>query len=232
MGDHHPLKNILVTSWLGSPLAGEPPDLDGVLAWELANRLGMKHARKMGRWTPPEEIQDVPIPLAKMTVGKYDVYRCSAPILPEPLVPEWVDHMSKRFESSKLAMTIAPDERKTVLVASGPYKSRFAPVRVRLVDRVCWFVRGDREGINKLLKSVKAIGTHRNIGYGWVYKWTYEEVDMDMSVFAPCKGKKVLMRTVPLNVPLEGVCGYKRSYGGWRPPYWHPAFHAEVAVPC
>ena len=226
------LNNWVVSCWLASPLAGEPPALDGILAWELANRLGMKHARKTGRWTPAAEIEDVPIPLAKRTVGGYELYCCSDPIIPTPLAPEWVDRTSKRFESSKMALIIAPEYRKSIMTASGPYKSRFVPERIRLVDRIVWLVRGDRKEINKLLKSIKAIGRKRDIGYGQVWKWTFDEIDQDYSIFAPHKGKKVLMKTIPLGAGLNNASGYKRSYGGWRSPYWHPEFQSEVAVPC
>jgi len=61
------IKNWKVTARLASPLAGEPPMLDAILVWELAKRLGMKHSKKMGRWTPADEIKEVPIPLAKRT---------------------------------------------------------------------------------------------------------------------------------------------------------------------
>jgi len=226
------IKNWLVSAWLASPIAGDPPELDAILAWELANRLGMKHAMKTGRWTPPDEILDVPIPLCKRTLGAYEVYCASAPILPPLDAPEWVERTSKRFESSKLALAIAPEHRKSVLTASGPYKSRFAPVRVRLAQRVCWLARGDRVEINKLLKSVHAIGPHRAIGYGRVWKWTFDEMPEDNSLYAPCRGKLVLMKTLPVAALADNVCGYRLSYGGWRPPYWHPGFFTDVAVPC
>ncbi|MCL1789847.1 MAG: hypothetical protein FWG40_00560 [Peptococcaceae bacterium] len=226
------LNNWLVSAWLSSPLAGDPPALDGVLGWELSCRLGMKHHKKAGRWTPPEEILDVPIPLAKRTLDGVGVYCCSDPIIPEPMAPEWVDRISKRFESSKMALVVAPDQRKSVMVASGPYKSRFAPERIRAVKRVCWFVRGERKGMNKLLKSVHSIGKHRAIGYGRVWTWSYEPAIEDYSIFANNKGKKVLMKTLPAKVNLENVCGYKKSFGGYRPPYWHPAFQTEVVTPC
>jgi len=225
------LKNWLVTAWLASPLAGEPPTLDGILAWEMALRLGMKHSGKTGRWTPLEEIPDVPIPLAQRTVSGKDVYCCSSPILPHPRA-EWEDHTSKRFESAKLALAIAPERRKLLLTASGPYKSRFVPVRVRLVDRVCWFVRGDRQETNKLLKRVLAIGQHRAIGYGLVHQWEFTETEEDYSIYAPQKGKLVLMRPIPTGSGLDNVCGYRMSYGGYKPPYWHPGNQCEVAVPC
>jgi CRISPR type IV-associated protein Csf3 len=224
------LANWKVTAWLCSPIAGEPPALDAILAWELAIRLGMKHANKCGRWTPAEEIEDIPLPLAKRSIGGVDVYCASNPIIPPS--EEWTDHVSKRFETSKLALQIAPELRKNVMTASGPLKSRFTPVRVRLVDQVCWFARGDRVQMNKLLKSIHAIGHLRGIGYGMVWQWEFEEMAEDFSIMAWQKGKKVLMKTLPIECGLDNVCGYRRSYGGWRPPYWHPAFQCEVAVPC
>ena len=226
------IKNWLISAWLASPLAGEPPAFDGILGWELAMRLGMKHANKTGRWTPAKEILDVPIPIAKRTIGGMDVYCCSNPIMSPLLAPEWVDRTSKRFESSKMAQIIAPEYRKSVMTASGPYKSRFVPERVRLVERVCWFVRGDRKEINKLLKNIHAIGRHRGIGYGLAWAWTFDDVEDDYSIFVPHKGKQVLMKTIPLGAGLENVCGYKKSFGAYRPPYWHPSFQREVAVPC
>ena len=226
------IKNWAVSAWLSSPLCGEPPAFDAILAWEMAFRLGMKHHNKTGRWTFPDDIKDVPIPLAQRTLDGRNVYCCSDPILPPLQAPEWVDHTTKRFESSKMALLIAPEHRKTLLTASGPYKSRFVPERVRLVDRVVWLVRGDREEMNKLLKSVRAIGRHRAIGYGSVWRWTFDEAAADNSIFAMQNGKPVLMRTMPMGPALDNACGYKRSYGGWRPPYWHPGFMCEVAVPC
>jgi len=245
MGDshgRHPLKNWLVSAWLSTPLCGDPPQLDAVLQWEMANRLGLKHAKKTGRWTPPDEIEDVPISLAKRTVNGRDIHCCSSPIIPplyaqeagyiEKIPSEWVDHTGKRFESAKMAGIIAPEYRKSVLTASGPYKQRFVPERVRLVPRVCWFLRGDREGINKLLIRIYALGRHRSIGYGAVWKWTFDEVANDYSIFTPCNGKIILMRILPVGEDLNNVCGYRLSFGGYRAPYWHPAYQTEVAVPC
>lgn len=226
------LKNWKVSAWLASPLAGDAPALDAILAWELAKRMGMKHHNKTTRATPIDEILDVPIPLAKRDISGDVVYCCSNPIVPEPTAPEWVERTTKRFDTSEIALLLDPSQRKNLLTASGPYKSRYAPVRVRLVPRVCWFVRGDRKEMNKLLKSVYAIGSHRNIGYGLVWKWEYEEVEADYSIYAMCRGKPVLMKTIPLGDGVENVCGYRRGYGAYRPPYWHPERQREVAIPC
>ena len=225
------VRNHKVTAWLASPLAGEPPMLDAILGDELACRLGNKHHKKTGRWTPVEELEDLPIPLAFSKIDGYKICHCSAPILPKPDA-EWTDNIAKRFNSSRIALLISPEHRKSVMTASGPYKSKFDMVRVRHVSQVCWFVRGSKEGFMRLLKAVSSIGAHRGAGYGQVWQWTAEEIEDDYSIFAPCKGKKVLMRPLPVQCNLDNVCGYRKSFGGWKPPYWHPGMQVRINTPC
>jgi len=220
------VKNYRVTAWLASPLAGEPPMLDAILGDELACRLGTKNKKKIGRWTPPSEIEKLPIPL----VHTNGIPHCSSPIIPKPAA-EWTAHIAKRFDSSRLATLISEENRKSVLTTSGPYKSRFQSVRVRLIDRVAWFLRGDKEQVNKLLKSIHAVGAHRGIGYGQVWEWTFDEMEDDYSIFAPYGGKKMLMRMLPAKYAVDGIVGYKRSYGAFLPPYWHGGNMHDIIVP-
>lgn len=225
------INNWKATAYLSTPLAFDPPALDALLEWELARRLGMKHHNKLTRNVPLSEIERVPIPLAQRTINGRDVYCCSDPIIPAPRA-EWSDHQSKRIDTDLVALMLAPSDRKSLLVASGPYKMRYVPVRVRLIDCVVWFFRGDRKEVNKLLKSVIGLGKHRNIGYGLIERWEYEETPEDYSIFAPCRGKPVLMKTIPAGAQLENVTGYRKSFGGAFPPYWHPETYMEIAVTC
>jgi len=225
------IKNWKVTAWLSSPLAGEPPQFDAILGWELARRLGYKHCRKLTRDTPLSDIQNPPIPLAQRTISGVDVFCCSAPILPEPH-DEWVERISKRIDTDEIALLLAPEFRKSLLVASGPYKMRYVPERIRLIDCVCWFVRGDRKEIHKLVKSVYAIGKHRNIGYGQVEDWTFEETEEDYSISALRQGKPVLMKIIPFGSECQNMTGYKHSFGAANMPYWHPENYREIASPC
>lgn len=225
------IRSWKVTAWLSSPLAGNLPALDALLEWELAHRLGYKHHKKLGRDIPLSQIERPPIPLYQVTLGGHNIYRCSDPIIPAPRA-EWADHLAKRFDTDLAALLLAPSERKNLLVASGPYKMRFVPIRVRLVERVVWFFHGDRAEVNKLLKKVIALGKHRNMGYGLIDQWEYEEMSEDYSILALCQGKPVLMKTVPIGPHLQNVTGYRRSFGGGFPPYWHPETYMEIAVPC
>ncbi|MGD9157007.1 MAG: hypothetical protein PVG39_01245 [Desulfobacteraceae bacterium] len=224
------IKNWKVTCNLVSPLCGEPPKIDSLLEYELALRMGMKQARKMTRDIPLSQIEKPPIPLAKRTICGHDVYCSSDPILGE-VHAEWSDHQAKRFDTDILALAIHESQRKKLLTSSGPYKSRFVPLRVRLVRKVCWFVRGDKKEINKLLKKITALGHCRHYGYGRIESWEYKEFEEDNSIFAMHKGKKVLMKTIQVEA-AKGSTGFRHSYGGAFPPYWHPETFMEVAIPC
>ncbi len=225
------IKNWKVTAVLASPLAGEAPALDAILEYELAQRLGYKHARKLTRNVPLSEIERPPIPVVRYQAMGRPVYQCSDPIL-SPVLAEWTEHQNKRLDLD-MSLLVEPAQRRKLLVASGPYKMRHVPLRVRLVESVSWFVRGDRAEINKLLKKIRGLGAHRNIGYGIVHRWEYEKQETDYSLFAPLPaGGVVLMKTLPAGPYLEGVEGFRASYGGGWPPYWHPENYTEIAVPC
>ena len=224
------IKNWKVTCLLASPLCGDAPRLDSLLEYELALRLGMTHAKKLTRNVPLSEIPRVPIPLSQITIGGHDLYRCSDPIIPPPYA-EWADRQAKRLDIDKIARILHESQRKKLLTSSGPYKSRFVPLRIRLIDRIVWFARGDRVEMNKLLKKIVAVGHLRNIGYGRIKGWEYEEQEQDYSIFAPYKGKEILMKTLPIEAAREAY-GYRHSFGGAFPPYWHPETYMEIAVPC
>lgn len=229
------IKDWKISAWLASPLAGEPPMLDALLTQELARRLGLASALSAGRWSTLDDLK-LPdgkgIPLTGRTLtGGNRVYSCSSPIMAP--IAEWEEHMSRRFESSHMALAIAEKNRKSLLTASGPYKQRYAPVRVRLVERVAWFARGDRVELNILLKRVYALGANRACGYGAVWKWEFEEMPEDFSITAPHNGKKILMRPVPVDYAVEnGLYSYRKTLGACRPPYWHPENSTYIAEPC
>jgi CRISPR type IV-associated protein Csf3 len=226
------LKNWKVTAYLNSPLIESGLSLEAMMQWEMACRIGTKHSKKMKRDTPIEEIEDVPIPIAKKTVDGIDIFSCSTPIISE-IKNECVDRIARRFDTSEVALMLEERERKSILVAAGQYKMKYAPARVTTVDSVSWFVRGDRVEMNKILKKIYAIGKHRNIGYGVVSSWVYTEMEDDFSVVAQRENKKVIMRTLPIRYCVSnGITGYRKGYGSVITPYWHPSNYMEIAIPC
>lgn len=224
------IKNWKITCNLLSPLCGDAPGIDSLLEYELALRLGMKYSRKLTRNVKLTDIEKPPIPLAKRTIEGFDIYCCSNPIYGN-VYAEWADRQSKRFDVSELALILHESQHKKLLTSSGPYKSRYAPLRIRLIDKIFWFVRGDRKEINKLLKKIIGLGHCRNIGYGVIGSWEYEEQENDYSIFAMHQGKNVIMKTLPISAAKK-YTGYRHSYGGAFPPYWHPETYMEIAIPC
>jgi hypothetical protein len=226
------LKNWKVTAYLNSPLIESGLSLEAMMQWEMSCRLGTKHAKKMKRDTPLEEIEDVPIPVAKRTINGIDLFCCSSPVIGE-IKNECVNRIAKRFDTSEVALMLEEHERKSILVASGPYKMRYAPARVITTDSVSWFVRGDRKEMNKILKKIYSIGKHRNIGYGTISSWEYTEMEDDYSITANVFGEKIIMRTLPMGYCVaNGLKGYRKGYGSVTTPYWHPANYMEIAIPC
>jgi hypothetical protein len=226
------MKNWKVTAALKSPLAGDIPNLDSILEWEMSRRIGIKRGRKLTRETQLDTVQRPPIPLARRTIGGATVYCCSDPIIADPAA-EWTDYISKRIDTNMIARLLAPAERKSIGTTSGVYKMRHAPLRVRLIDRIVWFAHCDvgQSGhrLRDILHHVYAIGKYRSIGYGLIDSWLVEEMgDNDFSLYADGR----LMKTIPAAGLADGATGYKLSFGGAATPYWHPQNYQEVAIPC
>lgn len=224
------MRNLKITCRLSSPLCGDAPKIDAIMEYELAMKIGMKHSRKLTRDIPLSEIQRPPIPVARRTIAGYDMYCASDPIL-HTVSADYTERQSKRFDTDVCAELLDEKHRKKLNTSSGPYKARYVPIRVRNVDAIAWFVRGDKGRINQLLRNIRAVGAERSYGYGAVASWEYEEIEDDNSIFSDNAGQRVIMRTMPA-ICAEGATGYKQSYGGAFPPYWHPDTFMEVAIPC
>ena len=223
------LKNWKLTIKLISPLAVEPPALDALLMWEMAMRLGIHNEGvKLTRNNKLQEVVRVPIPLCEYDIGDTTVYQCSDPIY--KVKHEYHEHIAKRFDTDKNALMLHPTERKALLIASGPFKMRFNPVRTMIVPEIVYFFRGDRHEVNKLLKKIIAIGKHRNIGYGFIGSYHFDEMESNYSIFYNCESGRVLMKTIPCIE--ESVSGCYKSFGACKPPYWHPDNYMEVLKPC
>jgi hypothetical protein len=224
------LNNWKLTFHLISPISERPPMLEALLMWELSKRLGFSGREDLSRSTPLNQIKDIGIPICKKTIAGIDVFQCSNPIY--KIEYEYHENQAKRFECDKMALLLDKRERKSLLVASGPYKMRFVPIRTMLIPKVIYFFRGDRHEVNKILKSVLYLGRLRNIGYGRISHYEFEQVENNYSIFAESEGgKQVLMRTIPL-IDDSSIIGAVKSYGSCRPPYWHPENYMEVLEPC
>ncbi len=223
------MRNWKVTAVLSSPLAGDPPYLDALLEFEMAQRHGK--ARVIQRSDPAPPVGEIHLPCLRGDfAGVGGIPRCSAPIMSAESVRH--EFYAKRI-SVENAGLLRDDQRLVVATGNSWTKSYRLPNKVSNVSRVVWFVGGSkRQSLRSLLRSVRSIGKDRSHGYGCVDRWEIDEVEHDWSWFAPSEHGTLLMRVLPWSGELEGVIGWKRWFGGFAPPYWHPERQLEVAVPC
>ena len=228
------MKPLKVSCFLNSPLGVEPFSLnanmlDSLLEYELAMRMNMAF-----RVQRSDTLTDYnrPIPLSKHQITKdLFIWTCSDPII-DSKAYTFVEHYSKRLKIED-ACLLAENERKSVMIASGKFKSMRKPIVLKQIDKIVWFCHGDRREIRKLLKKITSIGKNRNMGYGQVKEWVVEEIEHDYSISVKHNNKRILMKTYPLEyVDKVADIGYKAYYGGYKPPYWHPDRYREIATPC
>lgn len=234
---------LLVTAWLSSPLAGDPPQLDSLLEWSLAPfEVGFQDKQKRGvphhhidRSLPAPEQGVIRIPLYRKWLGGFLIAQCSDAIMPAAKA-DAVDHICKRIAVEHSGL-LADDERKVVSTTNSWTKSYRMPLRIRLIERVAWFAFGTRSSVRKALRDIHAIGKKVADGYGRVREWIVEDIAEDRTWFAKSNGGTVLMRTLPRLIDgkawlPDDLIGYKRHFGACCPPYWHQERFGEIVVPC
>lgn len=224
------MSNWKVTAVLSSPLAGDAPYLDALLEFEMAQRHGKAHVITRDQPAPP--VGEIHLPLLRGNVGAVNgIPRCSAPILSPKDVRH--EHFAKRIgvENSHL---LRDGQRLVVATGNSWTKSYRLPIKASSVEKIVWFVGGSkRRNLKTLLKSVTSVGKKRSQGFGRVASWEFEEVEVDHSWFAPSEHGTLLMRVLPWCDDLpKDLIGFKRWFGGYAAPYWHPDRQIEVVVPC
>jgi hypothetical protein len=202
--------------------------LDAILEWEMAQRQGK--AKVINRHEPAPPVGEIHLPCLRGSFAGVDgIPRCSAPILKLASVRH--EHFAKRI-SVENALMLSEDQRLIVATGNSWTKSYRLPLHVANVERICWFVGGaKRRNLKTLLKTVASVGKKRSQGYGRVSSWLIEEVEHDWSWFADAPEGQVLMRVLPWCESLEKAIGWKRWFGGFAPPYWHPDRMCDVACP-
>jgi CRISPR type IV-associated protein Csf3 len=218
------IKPLKITCNLVSSFCGDSLQLDSLLSYELSFLMGL--SGKVTRDIPLDGSENVPIPISKKEIGETFVWCCSNPIFDVRNVESI--RYTKRFPSDD-ALLLKENHKKNLMTASGPYKMQYRPLLVFNVSKIVWFANGDKKEINRLLKRITAIGKNRNMGFGKVESWNIEESEQDYSILA----NSYLMRIMPKDfVEGKDLKGYRLSYGGYKPPYWHPDNYDEIAIPC
>jgi hypothetical protein len=223
-------RNIRVTAWLSSPLAGDPPMLDALLEDQMARHHGQ--LLRIDRGAPPPQPGSIHLPMLRGAIGPLDLIpRCSSPVIPSDKARH--EHYAKRIAVEEADM-LRDDSRLVVATTNSWTKAYRLPLDVRQIDRVVWFVGGTkRKTLHSLLRRITAIGRKRSQGFGRIAKWTYDYTEGDYSWFAPHAGQLILMRPLPYCPELPAnLAGYRRDFAACLSPYWHPHRFTEVVLPC
>ncbi len=228
--------SLLVTAYLDSPLAGDPPQLDALLEWSLSpfeeefqekQRQGLPHSRVDRNFpAPPQAV--IRIPIKRTLLGGWHVAECSNPIL--PIAKDSVEYVCKRISPEHVAAMV--ENHRIVNTTNSWTKSYRLPMRVRTVHCVRWFCNGNQRNLQKALRDVYAIGKKVADGYGRVRKWEIVGNAPLSWWYAPHASGIVLMRTLPYGSWLpDNLLGARQHFGACVPPYWHPERFGPIVVP-
>lgn len=113
-----------------------------------------------------------------------------------------------------------------VMTAQGKYKNEFYSIERIGVDCITYYVRGNREKIEELLKRLRFIGKKSSLGWGEIKHIAIEETLKDYSIFKENK----LMRNIPLKNSF-GFNGTKVNLMRLTHPYWSKTDIKECLVP-
>lgn len=220
-----PLK---VTAVMDSAIAGDIPMLDSLLILVMSRHHRCRHSGSI----PHDKLDEIPIPLERTPCDGLPIPRCSVPIFVEPPVDQH-EHIHTAFSIARADLMRERDARRVIRTGSGTERSYRIPLRIRAIDRVVWFCRGSRAGVRATVRQINFLGKKVSYGHGRVASWIVEEVDDDLSWFAPSDDGPVLMRPLPMSNGLtDGLIGYQQWYGSPCPPYWQRDLYREIVRPC
>lgn len=210
---------LRVTAWLRSPVAFNLDDglrLDGALSWVVV-------ALTTGE-PPPEAFAgvqrgvhvDIPLPIADSIIEGWRIAECSDAVLP-PVAQESVRRRRKKPHPEAMALA-------KVQTTGGPWKALDIPVAAWATPTLTWYLRGDKERLEGLLRELHAIGRARAGGLGHVEAWSVERDET----------ANARWRERPLPVSQESASAYpgrivRRIHV--RAPYWHARTVTLAACP-
>jgi hypothetical protein len=105
--------------------------------------------------------------------------------------------------------------RNKVNNAQGTYKNEFYSIERFMCDSVIYYVRGNKEIIERLLRNLQFIGKKSSLGWGKIKHIQIDEIEKDYSIFKDLE----LMRNIPIknswNHSSDKVNLFRLTH-----PYW------------
>ena len=156
---------------------------------------------------------DIKLPLKIINFGSDNwYYSCSWAY---PLGAWWIEEGKQNWTKSfdlQYSDLVQFRGRGTVAHKGGKYKSYNMPVFYKIVDKITWYAVGNKEEIEKILRTAFYIGKKSSQGWGRVSEWKVNEINNDWSI----EKDGCYTRGIPYDNRLEGqIINY-----GYRPSYW------------
>ncbi len=181
----------------------EPTMLDGLLAWVLGPRQGIRGLDRSG--IP----QDVQLPLMRETSGDTWIWRASA-LFPTGPQSEGLWHWRKRLRQSRIDVTTGSPN-----LQNGQYRDWQTPLPLLLCTQMVAYANGNGKEMRRILREVRYVGKKSAHGHGKVLSVDVDQIEQDHSLVMDGHA----MRWLPSS---EGTRLVRP-----RPPYWHP--HGRIA---
>lgn len=217
---------LVVTASLCSPLAGDAPQLDGLLELVMCGLVGRRGIDRAG---PAPPLGQIPIPILRRRLGEWTVAACTSAVLPDVLCQ--TERFTRILDFREPLLLGAPRR----VSASGTWTKGYRlPLLVRRVRLARWLCLGEPREMRRKLGEVTSIGRKISQGYGRVAQWSVDPWQgPDATWYAAGESGQVLMRALPIGDWLPAnLQGARRTYGACCPPYWHPDRYTEIVAPC
>lgn len=217
------MRPLRITAQLSEPVVymGDGMHLDGILAFGALMEMHPDDRAALPLPSATDWPIDFDLPLERWSVvqgGAYDprlatagkVWGWRASAATGDVVAQAIAEVRKRPPIAEMARYTSD---KGVLVAGGSHKAWDLRFPTIIVPRLVWYVDGDQEGVERLLRHIPALGRKVNHGHGTVSEWRVEPWHESWSV----ERDGMLMRRMPHAWRPELPAGR----GGIRPPYHH-----------
>lgn len=217
-----PFTPLRVRAYLQTPVVSDKHlPLDAIMYNQAVREvLGPKTISKPRESTVREGAKVV-LPILKRNQNEPEwYYACSFAVWPDHTVHDKQDY-AKRFRSHEAEKYVDFGNRRgRVDTTRGAQKNYFIKEYTRNAEYVEWYLRGNKDAVEKLLFFCTHIGKKSAQGCGSVMDWTVQETDRD---WYKNNDQGRLMRAMPSH---KGNFIY-----GIRPSYWNPKHQTNVLMP-
>ncbi len=204
--------------WFTSPITydgRDPITLEGALQFVAVLRETGRTPDDVFAGIERDGIADIAVPIADETIAGLPIARCSVGWWPV-IAAEDIRFRRRRTDAESLGLA-------KVMINGGMFKSLNIPVPVLVTPWLDFYLRGDRERIDDLLRDAGGVGRDSTRGLGTVLGWEWAPDPDDRSLLYRGAPQRVLPRVddaSPYGVRRLARGTYDERVATTRAPYW------------